>query len=168
MKTVYFIRHAKSSWSDMSLRDHDRPLNKRGKRDAPFMAEKLKELGVEPDAIITSTALRAKTTALHFASVFDLSGSRLQEEPAIYEAYSSNILKIVQNTSDDFDTILVFGHNPGFTMVANSFVGGEDIDNVPTCGIVKVVADVSNWRDLKKSKGEVIEFHFPKQYFPKE
>jgi len=156
MKTVYFIRHAKSSWSDMSLRDHDRPLNKRGKRDAPFMAEKLKELGVEPDAIITSTALRAKTTALHFASVFDLSGSRLQEEPAIYEAYSSNILKIVQNTSDDFDTILVFGHNPGFTMVANSFVGGEDIDNVPTCGIVKVVADVSNWRDLKKSKGEVI------------
>lgn len=165
MKTVYFIRHAKSSWSDMSLRDHDRPLNKRGKRDAPFMAEKLKELGAEPDAIITSTALRAKTTAQHFAIAFDLSGNRFIEESDIYEAYSSNILKIVQNTSDDFNTILVFGHNPGFTMVANGFSGGEDIENVPTCGIVKVVAGISKWKDLKKSKGEVAEFHYPKQYF---
>lgn len=165
MKTVYFIRHAKSSWSDMSLRDHDRPLNKRGKRDAPFMAEKLKELGAEPDAIITSTALRAKTTAQHFALAFELSGKQFVEESKIYEAYSSNILKIVQNTSDNLNTILVFGHNPGFTMVANSFAGGEDIDNVPTCGIVKVVANVSNWKDLKKPKGKVVEFHYPKQYF---
>lgn len=167
MKTVYFIRHAKSSWSDMSLRDHDRPLNKRGKRDAPFMSEKLKALGAEPDAIITSTALRAKTTAQHFASVFDLTGERFQEESGIYEAFSANILKIVQGTSDNFDTILIFGHNPGFTMIANSFSGGGDIDNVPTCGIVKVVADVSEWKDFKKSKGKVTEFHYPKQYFPK-
>ncbi len=165
MKTIYFIRHAKSSWSDMSLRDHDRPLNKRGKRDAPFMSQKLKELGAEPDAIITSTALRAKTTAQHFAHVFDLKGAQFIEEAGIYEAYSSNILKIVKNTSDDFDTIFVFGHNPGFTMVANSFSGGEDIDNVPTCGIVKVEVTISSWKDLKKSKGEVTEFHYPKQYF---
>lgn len=165
MKTVYFIRHAKSSWSDMSLRDHDRPLNKRGRRDAPFMAAKLKGLGAEPEAIITSTALRAKTTAQHFARAFDLSGKNFIEEGDIYEAYSSNILKIVQNISNKWDTILIFGHNPGFTMVANSFSGGEGIANVPTCGIVKVVAKVDKWKDLKAAKGQVEEFHYPKQYF---
>ncbi|MEM1120320.1 MAG: histidine phosphatase family protein [Bacteroidota bacterium] len=165
MKIVYFIRHAKSSWSDSSLRDHDRPLNKRGKRDAPFMAAKLKELGANPGAIITSTALRAKITARHFAHSFDLSGKRFVEEPGIYEAYSTNILKIVRRTPNKWDTILVFGHNPGFTMVANSFEGGEDIDNVPTCGIVKVVAQVDDWKDFKFGKGSVAEFHYPKQYF---
>jgi len=165
MKTVYFIRHAKSSWKDMSLRDFDRPLNKRGKRDAPFMAEKLKEFGVQPDAIISSPANRAITTATHFAKGLAILPKNIIQAPSIYEAYPSSILKVVQNQSNDWQTILVFGHNPGFTMVANSFKGGAHIDNVPTCGIVKIEAQVDKWKNFTPENGLVKAFYFPKQYF---
>ncbi|MEM6316426.1 MAG: histidine phosphatase family protein [Bacteroidota bacterium] len=163
-KTVYFIRHAKSSWKDMSLDDFDRPLNKRGKRDAPFMAAKLREFGVRPDVIVSSTANRALTTARYFALALGIAPVAIVHEPAIYEAYSSNILSIVQRQNDDWETILVFGHNPGFTMVANSFRGAY-IDNVPTCGIVKVEAAVNQWVDFTPAVGLKTAFYYPKQYF---
>ncbi len=164
MKTVYFIRHAKSSWSDMSLKDFDRPLNKRGKRDAPFMAQKLQEMGVRPDAILSSTANRAFTTATHFAKALGIGRNEIVEAPSIYEAYYSTVLKIVQNQPKHWDTILVFGHNPAFTSIANSFEG-DYIDNVPTCGIVKVSANVDDWRNFDEKTGEVGAFYYPKQYF---
>lgn len=165
MKTAYFIRHAKSSWSDMSLRDFDRPLNKRGKRDAPFMAQKLKEFGVQPDAIISSPANRAITTATHFAKALDILPKNILQEPAIYEAYARTVLEIIQSQPNDFQTILVFGHNPAFTMIANMFKGGSHIDNVPTCGIVKMEIAEHKWTDFTPENGLVKEFHFPKQYF---
>ena len=165
MKTVYFIRHAKSSWNDMSLRDFDRPLNKRGKRDAPFMAAKLKEFGVEPNAIISSPANRALTTATHFAKALAISSENFLKEETIYEAYATTVLKIVQAQPNKYQTILVFGHNPAFTMIVNMFKGGSHIDNVPTCGIIKVEANIDNWKDLTAKNGTVTAFHFPKQYF---
>jgi len=165
MKTVYFIRHAKSSWSDMSLRDFDRPLNKRGKRDAPFMAEKLREFGVKPNAIITSPANRAITTARHFAKTLEIVPENILQEQGIYEAYAMTVLQIIQGQSNNFETLLVFGHNPAFTMIANMFKGGAHIDNVPTCGIVKVVSEKKKWKDFTPKHGMVTEFHFPKQYF---
>lgn len=163
MKTVYFIRHAKSSWSDMSLRDFDRPLNKRGKRDAPFMAQKLQELGVRPDAILSSTANRAFTTATHFAKALGIGRNEIIEVPSIYEAFYSTVLKIVQNQPKHWDTILVFGHNPAFTTIANAFEG-DYIDNVPTCGIVKVIADINDWSELTEETGKVAAFYYPKQF----
>ncbi len=165
MKIVYFIRHAKSSWSDLSMRDFDRPLNKRGKRDAPFMAAKLSEFGVKPDAIISSPANRAITTATHFAKALDILPENIIQESAIYEAYARAVLQIIQSQPNDFQTILVFGHNPAFTMIVNMFKGGSHIDNVPTCGIVKVVIDEDKWKDFTPENGLVKEFHFPKQYF---
>lgn len=165
MKTVYFIRHAKSSWSDLSLRDFDRPLNKRGKRDAPFMSEKLQEFGVQPDAIISSPANRAITTATHFAKALAILPQNIVQESVIYEAYPSAVLNIVQAQPNHWKTILVFGHNPAFTMIANSFKGGAHIDNVPTCGIVKVEAKVDKWKKFTTDNGLVKAFHFPKQYF---
>ncbi|MFK7982302.1 MAG: histidine phosphatase family protein [Saprospiraceae bacterium] len=165
MKTVYFIRHAKSSWSDMSLRDFDRPLNKRGTRDAPFMAAKLLEFGVKPDAIISSPANRAITTATHFAKALDILPTNILQKPEIYHAYATTILEVIQAQSNDVNTILIFGHNPGFTMIANMFKGGAHIDNVPTCGIVKVVAEKKKWSNFTPKNGMVKEFHFPKQYF---
>lgn len=167
MKTVYFIRHAKSSWKDMSLKDFDRPLNKRGKRDAPFMAQKLVEFGVAPDAIISSPANRALTTAKHFAKALSILSANFIQEPAIYEAYATTVLKIIQTQSSQFSTLLVFGHNPAFTMIANMFKGGRHIDNVPTCGIVKVEAAVKTWKDFTPEEGMVKAFYFPKQYFEK-
>ena len=165
MKTVYFIRHAKSSWKDMSLSDFDRPLNKRGKRDAPFMAEKLLEFGVKPDAIISSPANRALTTATHFAKALDILPTNILQAPEIYHAYATTILETIQKQSNDWQTILIFGHNPGFTMLANMFKGGAHIDNVPTCGIVKVVSEKNKWDNFTPKNGMVKEFHFPKQYF---
>ncbi len=163
MKTVYFIRHAKSSWSDMSLKDFDRPLNKRGKRDAPMMAEKLQEMGIRPDAIVSSTANRAITTAAHFAKALGIAKEEIIKTPSIYEAYASTVLKIVQNQPNTYKTILVFGHNPAFTSIANSFEG-DYIDNVPTCGIVKVTADIDDWNDLNEKTGKVAAFYYPKQF----
>jgi len=163
MKTVFFIRHAKSSWSDMSLRDFDRPLNKRGKRDAPMMAQKLQEMGVRPDVILSSTANRAFTTATHFAKALGIERADIVEAPSIYEAYSSTVLKIVQNQPKELDTLLVFGHNPAFTSIANSF-DGDYIDNVPTCGVVKVCADVKKWSDFDENSGKLEAFYYPKQF----
>lgn len=165
MKTVYFIRHAKSSWSDLSLRDFDRPLNKRGKRDAPFMAAKLRAFGVKPDAIITSPANRAMTTATHFAKALDILPQNMLQESRIYEAYATTVLQIIQAQPNNYETILIFGHNPAFTMIANMFKGGDHIDNVPTCGIVKVMIEKKNWKNFTPKNGLVTAFHFPKQYF---
>ncbi len=163
MKTIYFIRHAKSSWKDMSLRDFDRPLNKRGLRDAPFMANLLKEKGVEPDAIVSSPANRAYTTACYFAKALNIEVADIIKEKAIYEAYYSTVLAVVQKQSDQLDTLLVFGHNPAFTNLANSFTGNH-IDNVPTCGIVEVAATINKWAELDEGNGKVVNFLYPKLY----
>ena len=100
MKTVYFVRHAKSSWSNPALDDHDRPLNSRGKRDAPFMAKVLKGKGARPDLIVTSTANRAQTTALHFAKEFDISPGDVMLRPEIYEAYSEQVMEVIRSLDD--------------------------------------------------------------------
>ena len=164
MKTVYFIRHAKSSWKDMSLRDFDRPLNKRGLRDAPFMANLLKEKGIQADAIISSPANRAYTTACYFAKAQNIEAEDIIKEEAIYEAYYSTILAIVQRQSNQYDTLMIFGHNPAFTNLANFFTSNY-IDNVPTCGIVEVSTTIKKWTDLSEETGKVVSFLYPKLYF---
>ena len=163
MKTIYFIRHAKSSWKDMSLKDFDRPLNKRGLRDAPFMANLMKEKGIQPDAIISSPANRAYTTATYFAKALEIEVDHIIKEAEIYEAYYETVLSTVQKQSDKINTLLVFGHNPAFTNLANSFTHNY-IDNVPTCGIVEISADVKKWKDLNEETGEIISFSYPKKY----
>lgn len=163
MKTVYLIRHAKSSWKDMSLRDIDRPLNKRGKRDAPFMGQLLKRQEVQPDILLSSPANRAFTTACHFAKAFGMEKAAIQVEERIYEAWTKDILAIIQEQSSDRQTLFLFGHNPTFTSVANLFTT-DYIDNVPTCGIVKIEAAVKKWKDFTERTGKVISFQFPKQY----
>ena len=163
MKTIYFIRHAKSSWKDMSLKDFDRPLNKRGLRDAPFMANLMKEKGIQPDAIVSSPANRAYTTATYFARALNIDLDNIIKEEAIYEAYYSTIISIVQKQSDQIDTLLVFGHNPGFTDVANFFTRNYT-DNIPTCGIIEISADIKKWSDLDDETGKVVNFFYPKKY----
>jgi len=164
MKTVYFVRHAKSSWEDHTLRDKDRPLNKRGKRDAPFMANLMKEKGVQPDLIISSPANRAYTTACHFAAAFGIEAVDIQKEENIYEAYETAVLTIIQSLANSHQTIFVFGHNPSFTSLANLFTTNY-IDNVPTCGIVQVAAAIEDWKNFGADTGKLVAFHYPKQYF---
>jgi phosphohistidine phosphatase len=163
-KTVYFIRHAKSSWKDPSLDDFDRPLNKRGKRDAPFMAQLLRGRVQHLDAIISSPAKRAITTARHFAKAFDIAAADIHERPSIYEAFPEDVLEVIQGLPEAWHTVLVFGHNPAYNSLANMF-SQEPIVNVPTCGIFRVNTATGTWADFDRHHGQLTDFHFPKQYF---
>ena len=165
MKTVYFIRHAKSSWADLTLSDIDRPLNPRGLRDAPFMADLLKGKGVKPDRIISSPANRAYTTSTYFAKAFDIPASAITVEETIYEAYTNDVLDYIKQLPDTFSTILIFGHNPSFTSLANLFSKKDYIANVPTCGIVKVETAETSWANFSEKTAQLTDFHYPKQYF---
>ena len=165
MKTVYFIRHAKSSWEDPSLHDIDRPLNKRGLRDAPFMAAMLKGKGIIPDRIISSPANRALSTAKYFADAFGIDDTQIEISDAIYEAYSRDVITLVQHLPDELQTVLIFGHNPTFTSIANFLGGDQYIPNVPTCGIVEIKAEVDQWHAFNEQLTNLTAFYYPKQYF---
>lgn len=152
MKTLYLVRHGKSSWKDLSLKDFDRPLNKRGKKDAPFMAELLKEKGIRPDIIISSPAKRARKTAEEFAKALKV-GNIVFDEKIYYED-ESDLLKIIDKAAKKHDTVFIFGHNPTLTDTANSLIEEEKIDNIPTTGIAII--------NLESKK--LIGFEYPKKY----
>lgn len=164
MKTVYFIRHAKSSWKEQGLRDIDRPLNSRGKRDAPFMAKLLRGKDIQVDQLVSSPANRARSTAKYFAEAFDIKESDILIMKDIYEAHPSTILRIIRSFSNDWKTVLIFGHNPTFTDVVN-FFADRYIHNVPTCGIVQIEAAIDDWKNFDENAGKLKAFHYPKQYF---
>ena len=164
MKTIYFVRHAKSSWKDPSLRDFDRPLNKRGFRDAPFMATLAKSKGARPGLIVSSPANRALTTATFFAKELGIEPDDIQQRPEIYEAFPDQVLAIVRSLPDEVGEVFVFGHNPTFTSLANQFTK-DPIDNVPTCGIVRLVSTADEWQNLDTDNTRLTAFHYPKQYF---
>ena len=163
MKTVYFVRHAKSSWDNASIKDFDRPLNERGLRDSPEMGLKLKQLDARIELIVSSPAKRAHTTATYFAAALGISPDQVVLEPRLYEAMSEDVLDVVSGLSDEFDTVAIFGHNPTLTFIANLFTEAF-IDNVPTCGVFRVDANISSWNQFGENSGRLTEFHFPKQF----
>lgn len=163
MKTIFFVRHAKSSWENPTTKDADRPLNERGMRDAPFMAKLLKSKGCKPDALVSSPAKRAFTTAAYFASVFDIPKSDIVVIDSIYEADLEDIMNVFYELSDDWQTVFIFGHNPTFTDVVNQFTE-RSIMNVPTCGVCKVESTAEKWEDVRPSNARLTEFYYPKQF----
>jgi phosphohistidine phosphatase len=165
MKTVYFVRHAKSSWDHAGLRDIDRPLNERGLRDAPYMAHMLAGKSIRLDRILSSPANRAFSTSQFFASSFGIDSKDIEVVKSIYEAWPDEILRIVNQLPDQLDTVALFGHNPTFTAIANMF-SDEYIPNLPTCGIFKVEAGVRNWKDFGRDTGKLTALYFPKQFLP--
>lgn len=164
MKKLYLIRHAKSSWDDAGLRDFERPLAPRGKRDAPFMANLLMEKQVIPDKLVSSTAQRAQDTAGHFAKVFHVDPWSILLNEAIYEALPDTLQEVVKGLDDQWDTVFLFGHNPGFTLFANRFSEGSRFDNVPTCGIVAIQTDRDSWSEFVPGNAKIIAWYFPKEY----
>ncbi|MFT4663562.1 MAG: phosphohistidine phosphatase [Polaribacter sp.] len=163
MKIIYLTRHAKSSWSDGTLRDFDRPLNGRGKRDAPFMANLIKGKGILPDRLISSPANRAITTAGHFAEALGIDPANIEKKQDIYEAYPETLHEIVTSINDDLNTVFLFGHNPGFTSYANRYAS-EYIPNMPTCSIVCLSSSAESWSKIDPSNTKVTAFFYPKQY----
>lgn len=164
MKRIFLIRHAKSSWDESGISDFERPLNKRGNRDAPFMASLLKKENVKPDLIISSPAKRAITTAEIFADELDYSLKKILTEISIYESGIKELETIVQSIPGENKTVLLFGHNPTLTFYANH-LGDKFITNIPTCGIAGIELKVNSWPEVEWGKGKVFLFEFPKKYF---
>jgi phosphohistidine phosphatase len=163
LRNICFVRHAKSSWVHPQLEDIERPLSKRGERDAPYMASKMVELQITPDLIITSPAIRARTTARIFADAANLDSSRFIVNDMLYGADVTGIVKMVQEVDDSINSVFVFGHNPTMTIVANCFAG-VDIDNVPTCGVLQAKTMVSSWKDWSPEVSAFVGFYYPKLY----
>lgn len=164
MKTIYFIRHAKSSWDDISLDDHNRPLDKRGKRDAPLMANRLLELGVVPDGILSSTASRARETSEAFRRILNVSAANCQYDKSLYHAWPAAIETRMQELPAHWETVLLFGHNPGYTDLANALQHDSFIGNVPTCGIIVARSDVDSWQDFRIASARRTAHYYPKQH----
>lgn len=161
MKRLVLLRHAKSSWSDPSLADFDRPLNKRGKRDAPAMGLRLANLGIDPDQIISSPAKRARRTATAVAAALDFPREEIEFADAIYGADCDTLLDIVRGLGNA-DEVLLVGHNPGFTDLGNMLTDSP-IDNLPTCGVVILDFDVSSWSQVGLGDGLRVAYDSPKR-----
>ena len=162
MKTLYLARHAKSSWKHPELSDIERPLNKRGKRDAPIIGNLLKEKGVNPDLLISSPAVRARKTAVTIAEIIDYPKSKILINDNIYESSSSELINIIQGFDDIFNSVMMFGHNPGFTML-NKYLTESFIDNIPTCGVVGIHFN-SSWKKIEDASGKAFLFIYPKLF----
>ncbi len=156
-KVLYLLRHAKSSWKDLSIADFDRPLNKRGKRDAPFMAAKMKEKGIIPDSIISSPARRAKKTARIFSEVLE---SPLYLESDLYDSAIDKMLWIIGKAFETQDEVMIVGHNPELTFL-NNILSDTEIFNIPTAGIVAIGFDRY---PVEAHQGKQLFFAYPKQY----
>lgn len=163
MKKLYLVRHAKSSWDNPNLDDHERPLNSRGKRDAPYMANLINGKIELPDLIISSTAKRAITTAEIFAEVFCIKTDKLIRDKNLYNASSYELLSIINQLPDEFHRAMIFAHNPGLTMLTNR-LGDKYIDNIPTCGLVEISFEVNSWKEIDYNKGNIVKFEYPKKY----
>ncbi len=161
MKTLYLVRHAKSSWKEADLSDHDRPLNSRGERDAPIMGKRLRKRKPQPEVIISSSALRAKTTAKILAFEIGYPKSDITIDERLYGAEPKDIVSILRGLDDTVDCVMLVGHNPTCTALVN-FLGHCDIDNMPTCGITVLAFPIDAWEDIVSGKGDLLDFDYPK------
>lgn len=142
------IRHAKSSW-DLQLRDHERPLAERGNQDAKLVSYEVKKYLPEDYSIWSSTAKRAKETALIFAKNISFDASNIVFKDELYTFNDIELAQIIKSCDDDVDNLIVFGHNEAITNFVNKF-GSTFIDNVPTCGFVSIIFDTTNWNNYNK------------------
>ncbi len=161
MKTLYIVRHAKSSWDDPLLDDFSRPLNERGKRDAPRMGKRLKGKKVVPDLMLTSPARRALGTCKRIAEVLAYDENKIKTERGLYHAEKEQILEVVKSLKDKHEVVMIFGHNPGLTDFVNE-LGNQSFENVPTCGIAAYQLPVDSWQEADFGKGKLLFFDYPK------
>ena len=162
MKTLYIVRHAKSSWDDPRLDDFDRPLQKRGRKDAAVMGRRLKKARFSPERIITSPAKRAHKTVKLMASEMNYPRDKIVRKRAIYEANVWTLLKAVRSQPDRFGSLMLAGHNPGITAFTN-YLAAAGIENIPTCGVAVIEFDCGSWKDVRRHGGKLMFFDFPKK-----
>lgn len=163
MKTVFFVRHAKSSWKELGLTDFERPLNNRGLRDAPFMGKLLSNTIQTPDLFLSSSAKRAYKTAKIFAEQFDVSKNKIKKEDDLYHSDTSEILSQLHQLEDKVDSVMLFIHNPGITDIVN-YCTKSNIFNIPTCAVAGIEFPVENWQQVSNN-GHLMIYEYPKKYY---
>jgi phosphohistidine phosphatase len=162
MKSLYLLRHAKSSWAEHGLSDKQRPLASRGLHDAPMMGERFNSRGENLDRIISSPALRACTTAQMFAESAGLLPEDVVLEPDLYFLGSGSLEEVILSQDDQLQSIMLVFHNPDITHFVNSIDYQVSIDNVPTSGLIKLDCDIAHWQDWSNDKTTFDYFDYPK------
>lgn len=160
-RTLVMIRHAKSSWANPLQSDFDRPLNERGKKDAPDMGMKLKKLGYMPDLIIASTAKRTKQTAKKIASVLGYDSDTIRLEEKLYHCIASVFDELMHEVDANVKTLFIVAHNPGITEFVNQLSEQFSVDNMPTCGVAIAKFKSEDWGHFPNVSKEVILFDYP-------
>lgn len=159
-KQLYIIRHAKSDWSYKNLSDFERPINQRGKLNAPYTANILKQKGVMPDLVISSPAVRALTTAEIISKEIGYPVDQIDQQHRVYNAHVDTLLDLVHKLDDKYQSVMIFGHNPGMTFLA-SFLCREETERLPTCSVMALEFDVESWFAITEHSGECLFFECP-------
>ncbi len=160
-KILYLVRHAKSSWKDASLADIDRPLNQRGRRNAPLMAAWLAAQAEPPEFILSSPANRALTTARAMAQALGQGPDDIRVEQDLYFAGTHGMLRALERVDDGFHRVMMVGHNPAMTQLLNH-LAGADVWNMPTCAIAAIAFDMDSWGLVDCTAGELLAYQTPK------
>lgn len=161
MKHLYLIRHAKSSWSNPALSDFERPLNKRGRRDAPVMGRRLASAAYQPECILSSPARRARKTARIIGAEMSLPKPDIIIDQALYTFTAEGVLDIIKKSQDSIKVLALVGHNHGITECAE-YLSGEQLGNIPTCGIVLIEFSCDSWNGVHPDFGRLLFFDYPK------
>lgn len=166
MKYLILLRHAKSSWQNLSLPDHDRPLNKRGRRTAPIMGQRLSLKAIQPQLIISSTAKRALKTAKIVADEIDYSIHEIKTDSRLFHAMPEQMCQVVSECNNEIDSVMLVAHNPGITYFANQLLNTPTFENIPTAGLVTFSVDIEYWSDVLESsvseKIKLLDYDYPK------
>jgi phosphohistidine phosphatase len=160
-KRITLLRHAKSSWKDEAMTDYERPLNKRGERDASMMGKRFVSRGARPSLIMTSTAKRARRTAKLIAREIGYPIEFIHGEKELYLASPEQILKVIAEQDNTFNNIILVGHNPGITELVNR-LSDAHIDNIPTCGVATLEAELKDWSKLDGARCHLDNFDYPR------
>ena len=166
MRRFVILRHAKSSWDQRGVADHDRPLAERGLRDGPRMGRRLADRGVKPGLMLVSSAKRARQTAELIEPAFDPGGLSQAVDPGIYLASPGDLLEILKAVSDDIDEVVLIGHNPGLTQLANLLLPTLRLHNLPTAGAVAIESDAGRWQDIDAADLRLRFYDYPKNPDP--
>lgn len=159
MKTLLLVRHAKSSWGDPALDDHERPLNARGFRDAPEMGRRLRERGIAPGAIRSSTAVRARSTAALIAEQLALPPGVVLLDERLYGSSPDTIMEVVSELDTGVAVAMVVAHDPGLSELAFGLSG--TIEHMPTCAVAEFTFDVDHWTDVVGAVPATVRFDAP-------
>ena len=161
MRRITVIRHAKSSWTDSSIADDQRPLNQRGKDSAPMMGERLAAQGMTPDLLLSSPAVRAFETAKAIAEQIGYPEDSIHTDERLYHAGIEQWVEVIRTLPEDARHVLCFGHNPGLTHFYNIF-SPNPVENIPTCGIFDMDFEVDDWKELAQARPRSVSYDYPK------